>query len=327
MSNRLILALAAALSVVCLPCEAANELHYPHFAPTSFWYQKIPGDAPLDPNSQAYVNDFIRQLALYHGTVNINTTGYSSPIYIVGPDVPTVRVTQWDCHHGHFDRGLSHQWGSVPIPSYAQPADGTDAEMTVYQPSSDKMWEFWRARDDGQWQACWGGRMDDVSQSDGIWSEHYGTTATGLPFAGGELTVAELRRGAIHHVMGIALVDLEHWRDFSWPANRSDGYNPNHEPNRIREGTRFRLDPSIDLDALPLHPIAKIIGKAAQTYGFVVWDKAGGISLRAENPKAFTLRGEPDPYIELWNGTPAYRILTGIPWNRLQFLPRDYGRS
>ena len=59
----------------------------------------------------------------------------------------------------------------------------------------------------------------------------------------------------------------------------------------------------MNVDALSINPVAKIIAKAAQTYGFVVWDKAGSISLRFENPKVFTLNGQPNPYPAIWNGT------------------------
>jgi hypothetical protein len=288
----------------------------------------IPRNARLSPDNENYKREFQRQLRYYNGNVGINTSAYSSPIYIVRAGTPTVRFVPWDCQHADYiDKKLADQWAAVPMPTYAEPADGTDAEMTLYQPATDTMWEFWRARDvGGQWQACWGGRMRHVSASDGIWAPHYGVTATGLPFAGGELSVAELQRGVINHVIGIALVDTEKWNVYSWPANRSDGYNPRNLPNRIPEGLRFRLDPDVDVNALPLHPIAKMIAKAAQKYGFVVWDKAGGISIRAENPKRFTLLGQQNPYIVLWNGTPTYRILAGFPWDRLQFLPMNYGK-
>ncbi|HEX4635425.1 MAG TPA: hypothetical protein VH189_04535, partial [Rhizomicrobium sp.] len=133
--------------------------------------------------------------------------------------------------------------------------------------------------------------------------------------------------GAIHHVIGIALVDAEKSLVFSWPANRSDGWNPQSAPNRIPEGLRFRLDPTVNVDALNISPVAKIVAKAAQTYGFVVWDKAGSISLRFENPLVFTQAGQPDPYPEILNGAAAHSVLAGIPWDRLQFLPMDYGKQ
>ena len=106
-----------------------------------------------------------------------------------------------------------------------------------------------------------------------------------ITFMGGQIAVDELRHGVINNVIGIALVETEHSNIYSWPANRSDGYNPLHLPNRIPEGLRFRLDPSVDVGTLQIHPIAKIVAKAAQTYGFVVWDRAGAVRSRAENPK------------------------------------------
>jgi hypothetical protein len=301
---------------------------YRVFDPSSFWYAPIPYDAPLDPNSANFVVEFLRQIRAFYGHAGINTAAYSSPIYVIGADVAAVPVAQWDCHKtGYHDNQLDQMWRAVPIPSYAQAADGTDSEMTVYQPATDTMWEFWHAREtDGHWEACWGGRMLNVSKNIGIWPPHYGTTATGLPFMGGQIAVDELRHGAINHAIGIALVEAEHWNIYSWPANRSDGYNPLHLPNRIPEGLRFRLDPSVEVGALQIHPIAKIIARAAQTYGFVVWDKAGAVSLRAENPKRFTVVGQPNPYLSLWEGVPSSKILEGFPWDRLQFLPMDYGR-
>jgi hypothetical protein len=298
------------------------------FAPDSFWYQPIPKDAPLHPNTTNFVAEFRRQIKAYYGTVSINTASYSCPIYIAGPDVKPVTVTEWDAQKKGFkDKRLAAEWQAVPIPDTAAQADGTDAEMCIYQPSTDSLWEFWLTRKvDGQWQACWGGGMRNASKNPGIWENRHGTTATSLPFIGGQLTPEELRRGEIDHVMGIALVDCEHFSIISWPATRSDGYNPKKEPNRIPEGLRFRLDPSVNVEALSLSPVGKMIARAAQKYGFVVWDKAGAITLRANNPKSYTQRGEKDPYPEIFGGKPAWSILQGMPWERLQFLPMDYGK-
>lgn len=298
------------------------------FASSSFWYAPIPVDAPLHPNSAGFVSDFLRQKKAFYGTVSINLESWASPVYVVGPDVPTTQVEQWLCFTLTARHpGLIPQWAAVPIPRYAQAAKGTDSEMTIYQPATNTLWEFWRARNtDGRWQACWGGRMQNVSGSDGRWPTIYGTTATGLPFLGGQITAEELLRGEIRHVIGIALVEAEAANVVSWPAMRSDGWNPKKEPNRIPEGLRFRLDPSVNIDALKMHPVGKIIARAAQKYGFIVWDKAGAITLRAQNPKSYTTVGLPDPYPTLFNGTPSYAVLNGFPWDRLQFLPMDYGK-
>ena len=320
------LAVGALLGAIALPLSAQPYSVRPVFSSDSFWYKAIPATAPLNSNSAAYVAEFQRQYHAYYNNVGVNLGSYSTPVYTAGAGTKSVPVAQWNCQN-YLDADLPRQWAAVPMPSYAQPAYGTDAEMTIYQPSSDSMWEFWQARQSsGQWQACWGGKMDGVSKNKGIWPQRYGVAATGLPFAPGQITVQDLKSGAIHHVMGIALVDAEKAAIFSWPANRSDGYNPQNAPNRIPEGLRFRLDPAVNVDALNISPVAKIIAKAAQTYGFVVWDKAGSISLRFENPLAYTLTGQPDPYPAIFKDTPPYALLNGIPWNRLQFLPMDYGK-
>jgi hypothetical protein len=319
-------AIAVLFGLTISPVSAQPFPARPIFAPTSFWYRPIPKDAPLNPKSADYVAEFERQYHSYYNSIGINLDAYSAPVYAVGPRTKTVPVTQWNCQN-YLDPDLPRQWEAVPIPTYARPARGSDAEMTIYQPSADTMWEFWQARQvNGRWQACWGGKMSEVSKNDGIWPGRYGVAATGLPFAPGQITVQELKSGAIRHVIGIALVDAERSSVFSWPANRSDGYNPQNAPNRIPEGIRFRLDPTINVDALNISPVAKIIAKAGQTYGFVVWDKAGSISLRFENPLAYTLVGQSDPYVAILGGTPAYSVLKGIPWDRLQFLPMNYGK-
>ena len=155
------------LAGIAAPAFAGERI----FAPDSFWYQPIPRDAPLHPNSTNYVAEFSRQIKAYYGTVSINTVSYACPIYVAGPDVKPVAVTEWDGQKKGFkDKNLAAEWQAVPIPDYAAQADGTDAEMCIYQPSTDSLWEFWLTRKvEGQWQACWGGGMTNVSKNPGIY--------------------------------------------------------------------------------------------------------------------------------------------------------------
>ncbi|WP_240099079.1 InlB B-repeat-containing protein [Thermomonas flagellata] len=316
------------------------------FAPSSFWYAPIPANATLDPKSSVYAQKLVQQIKAYYNNVNLNTYQYAAPIYVVqtagspvNPGNPAgttpvmltgtrINVTAWDCQNrGWVDAGLVDQFKDVPVPTGARAADGTDQEMAIYDLSTQTYWEFWIMRaEGGGWKACWGGRLQNVAQSDGRFPFPYGATATGLPFIGGEITAEELARGEIRHVMGISLVDVASWDDFSWPATRSDGWNPNNEPDRIREGTRFRLDPSINVEALPMSRAGKIIARAAQIYGFVVWDKAGSVSLRVKNPYTYIVAGQPDPYPALFEQKASWQVLDGFPWDRTQFMPKDYGK-
>lgn len=299
------------------------------FMSTSFWYKPIPTTVTLHSNSANYVKEFIRQKQKYYNNVNINTYSYSSPMYVASSSTPTVKVGYNDCQHkGWADTTFMSMVSAVPIPAAAKQASGTDGEMTIYQPSTKSIWELWIAKKDstGKWIACWGGKLPSTTYSQGIFQKNYGTTATGLPFLGGQITAEELTRGEIKHVMGIALVEVEKAGIFSWPANRSDGYNPYNAPNRIPEGLRFRLNPSVNVDALPMSRAGKIIAKAAQKYGFVVWDKAGSISIRAQNADSYKALGKADPYPALYGYKPSYQVLAGFPWDKLQFLPMNYGR-
>ncbi len=311
-----------------IPSATSPVLTDAVFAPTSFWYSPIPANAPLHANSARFVIEFLRQKQAHFGTVNINTLAHASPVFIAAADAPTTKVSYSNCQNKAFpETALEAQWEQVPLPSYAVHADGVDREMTIYQPSTNTIWEFWMARKvSGQWQACWGGRMQATATNAGTWPHPYGTTATGLPFLGGQITAEELTRGEIRHAIGISLVETEASGVVSWPANRSDGKNPKLAPNRIPQGLRFRLDPGVNVDALGMSDAGKIIARAAQKYGFVVWDRAGAVSIRAQNPRSYTALGKIDPYIALFGGKPSYAILDGFPWERLQFMPMDYGK-
>ena len=135
--------------------------------------------------------------------------------------------------------------------------------------------------------------------------------------------------------MSLAIVDTEWASSFSYPAQRSDGYNPRNVRNAIPEGMRFRLDPSVDVDALRIHPLAKMIARAAQQYGFIVSDKAGAVSVIAESGAAVKAATGIDPWgdrdpatgrLPLLGGAQPYSIMVGFPWNRMQALPMDYGK-
>lgn len=311
------------------PAPAAVAPIVPKFAPTSFWYQAIPTDAPLNANSANYAAEFQAQMAT--GPVGSNIYQYTAPLFNNVPGTPMIAVVPFDCFNlGWTLPGLDTQWAAVPFPSYAAPSAGTDQEMTIYDQVHDQLYDFWQLQSTGPgaWKSCRGGRIDNVSSNGGAFTAPFGASATGLPFSAGQITVAELQAGVIRHAIGLALGRAEDWGTWSWPAQRSDGWNPNGLPNQIPEGLRARLDPSVNVDALPIHPIAKIIAKAAQTYGFVVWDKTGSTpSLRFENPTSRTALGQPDPYPALLNGTVDYALLNGFPWDKLQWLPLNYGQT
>jgi len=297
------------------------------FGPLSVFRQDI-RSAPTAADSAAQVTNLTQQVTDHYGGVAaFNVWNYNTTVAVAAPDQARSRVTFDDCQHkGSVPYGLygvKGQFEDVPVPANAVAAAGSDAELTVYSPSSDQVWEFWvtRKRADG-WHACWGGRIDKASTSPGFFSNYFGATATGLPNAEGMVSVADARQGHIDHALSLQVIDAAQALDISYPAQRGDGQGT----GPIREGTRFRLDPSVNVDALALNPYAKMIAKAAQTYGFVVTDKGGAVAVLGESGAAVTGNGGANPWNELLGATPSYSVLTGFPWNRLQAVTKDWGK-
>jgi hypothetical protein len=198
--------------------------------------------------------------------------------------------------------------------------------MVVWQPATDTLWEFWQMRRtaDG-WHAVWGGRMSHVSSSPGYYRDNPGWSAgaTGLSWLGGLIRISELRAGHIDHALAIAIPRTRaSW--YAWPAMSTDGNVD--DPNAIPEGTHFRLDPNLDIDALRLPPVTRMIAKAAQRYGMVVRDRGGAIAFYGEDP---TPTGT-DPYEGsggFYGGMWPDRLLADFPWSRLQVLKAQLSRD
>jgi hypothetical protein len=214
---------------------------------------------------------------------------------------------------------LQQQFNAVPIPPGAKPAAGTDEELTVWQPSTDKLWEFWKLAQSasGTWSARWGGEMDSVSTSPGYFTHrglttNWGATATGLPLLGGLITFADIQRGYINHALALAIPHATRGV-FSWPAQRTDGAYT--DAVAIPEGTRFRLDPTVNIASLNLPSFDRMLAQAAQTYGVVVRDQAGAVTFVAQDP----MTTGTNPYPAAVGGSTA-AIIAKFPWAHLQVL-------
>lgn len=283
-----------------------------NFAAGSFWNTKVPTYTNVSAESPALVQDIVRQVNQY-GSGFVKDSG-ASPVYGAEPGAVTQTVVPWDCGSG-IPAGLAAQWQAVPIPFYAVPSGGANPRMIVYQPSSATVWEFGHMRNiSGQWQACTGGQISTTS--DGVFTSPYGVSASGLAALAGQMSLQELQAGEVNHVIGLSLPQTN---GATWPATQTNGSVAGAPPM----GTRLRLDPSVNVQSLGLNSIGTAIAKAAQTYGFVVWDGGATVSVTGENPSSVTVRGLPDPYNSL--GTSG--ALSGFPWDKLQVLPADYGET
>jgi hypothetical protein len=179
------------------------------------------------------------------------------------------------------------------------------------------------------WHASFGGAMSSASTSRGYFDTSswpglsqtwWGATATSLPVIAGTMMISELKAGVIPHALAMNIPWAKP-KTYSWPAQRSDGSST--DPGAIPEGARFRLDPTLNIDALNLPPMTRMIAKAAQRYGMIVRDQTGhAISLFAENPTQYGT----DPYSGpsgFFGGPYPNPVLQAFPWDRLQLLRMD----
>jgi hypothetical protein len=291
------------------------------FSPDSPWYSPVAN--AQGTGDYTYGDEIGSEIAQYYQHASLNTTKYAPALYTVGADQPTVAVGQWDCGQNNAAGEFLERMSAVPLPADALIPPDSDAHVGVWQPSTDTVWELYKARIvDGQWQACWGGRIDHASTSSGTFPFPYGPTATGLSLFAGTITLADLRSGVIDHAVAIGVVRTRR-KLFSYPANRTDGRFLS--TSSIPEGQRLRLDPSVDVASLPLTPLGKMVALALQRYGLIVRDTSGAVSFYGENPLPVMTGGAPDPYTAFFGGKAKWAQLDGIPWNRLEAMPLDYG--
>jgi len=331
-----VLALAAALAgcggesvaqVSAQPPQNGSEAkpHPRFFAPTSFWNEVVPADAPVDPRSPelvaALATSAAREAEAKTGPW-ISTNRYSVPLYRVPARQPMVEVRL----AGHpADGTLRAAWRQVPLPGKARPAAGSDGHLVVWQPHSDRLWEFWRLRrTPAGWVADWGGAIRHVSRSSGAYDRHswpgsepwWGASASSLSIAGGLITLDDLEAGEINHALAISLPEIRAGV-FALPARRSDGTSAS--PLSLPEGAHLQLDPSLDIDSLGLPRLTRMIAVAAQRYGLFVRDIAGNVTFYGQDPTPIGSDpyGGPHGYFGGW--TPV-ELLARFPWDRLQVL-------
>jgi hypothetical protein len=304
------------------------------FAPTSFWNATVSAGAPLDPNSAAIVSAFDGEIAAAEdakeGLPNINTTAWSVPLYTVSNTQATVKVTQ--NYGGTVNAALQSAWDAVPLPAEAKPAAGTDKDLVVWQPSSNKLWEFWGLeKAEAGWQAKWGGAMNSASSDPGVYGPEawpgaqasWGVSATSLSVAGGLITLEDLELGEINHALAIAIPSTR-YGEYTSPAERTDGSST--KPLSLPEGAHLRLDPNLNLASLHLPRLTLMMAEAAQRYGIFVRDSGSNVAFVAQDP---TPTGA-NPYTGshgYFEGKSPQKLLESFPWSYLELLKMELHKT
>jgi hypothetical protein len=319
-----------------LPSSSARAAATPHeagksdaahrfFSPTSFWNEPLPADAQLAPESPALIGQLSAQVAGLETDGQgpwINTRAWSVPVYTVGASQPKIRVRLLTTSP---EPALQAAWSAVPLPANAQPAAGKDAHLVVWQPASDRLWEFWHLhRGPHGWSAAWGGAIRHVSRSSGVYGpgawpgarSWWGASASSLSIAGGLITLEDLEQGKIEHALAIAIGQVRAGV-YASPARRDDGQAS--DPLSLPEGARLRLPATLDLESLHLPKLTLELARAAQRYGFVVRDRSFGITLFAQDPAPTGTEPFAGPS-GFFEGRFPNQLLASFPWSQLQVL-------
>ena len=286
------------------------------------------------------IANLVSQVAAVTPAFN-STEGYNGSFYTVGPEQPLVGVrlrNEQEIADRETDPETVAPTGflaDIPIPDDAIPAAGTDATLGIWQPSTDKLWELWQVKKDATykgvfypgWSAVWGGRIDDVSKSPGYFLDGKGSTATGLANAGGHVRLAEAKAGVVEHALAMAIPDAQNSDTWSYPAQRSDGWNPKGLKDVPYQGQRLHMDPAIDFDTYPgLHPLARVMGKAAQKYGFIIVDHAGAVVAMGESGLGVAAETGVDPWTPLLGDRAYWQVFDNFPWASLRAIKKDWGK-
>ena len=256
------------------------------FTPDSWWNTPLPADAPEDPNSRAILEYLRTGPESGQGCLTLAGAGdnpWGQPTYTSRPSDPEYSVA--------VDAPVTlPELENVRIPPDARPAGTSDGAMTLYDPRRGYVVMFTRLHydeDDDSWSAA--GATVTYLDSNGL---HVDTGLSDDPRNQGShrgnngATAAvswdAVQRGEIRQVLKMA-AGPETSDDYIFPMVGSDGDSTDSDPGVPPQGLRLRIDPSVDLDELDLHPEALVIARALQLYGTYIGDSGGRNALKLEN--------------------------------------------
>jgi hypothetical protein len=214
----------------------------------------------------------------------------------------------------------------IPSPD----ADGKTVIVdTANQPP--RAWSFWSLQkgdgSNGDWTVQWGafGWTDISPDGDGL--RHYqggewGGRVTGWNYISGLIHPEEIVQGRIDHALAFFIPrQAAAEGKYVWPARSTDGMSS--DPYALTLGSRIQLDPSVDVNALPLSEGAKVIARALQVYGGWIADSGEMAAVDAREFVSVDSMGQPYVNNAPWLGLLTHRDLYSFPMSSLRVLQTD----
>jgi len=334
------------------------------FAPNSFINQPLPADVPIDPTSDAVV----ATLAAHSKPTSLNYQNWSCRLYIVGPNVPTQKV--------FFDKEEPEaakvaMLEAVPIPpAFKAPgpwlaAGGTDGDhhVAIWQPSTNRYWDFWKMRhlpEDGPntglpnlsaefkeqrgWHCKEAGFCENVSTNPGYFdtssragvteSKAWGGSASGNFLGALLITADEARAGYIPHALRFQVTEGYERNSHRWPAHKHDSTDTTSDPAALQLGSCFTFPSSMTFTSIE-DPVAKAIAVAIRDYGMYATEKGGNGAFKCqcestrEGSETYGKDGWKGPENKVGGAGAALRtepslFLAEIDWSKLRLVDSSY---
>jgi hypothetical protein len=296
-----VVALAAGLGTVTTMRPAAATDCTPPYSVTSPWNTPIGANPDVDPQGVTLL-----------GTLTSDPTQYTYPVYEVDAAATPASVTVTGLYSNvTAPTAISRAHDvtiSVPIPSTAQPAEGSDSQLVVHDPATGDEWGFWEMsrQSDGSWRATNGYHYD--TRWSGVPPRGFGSRGAGVPYLAGLIRPCEIAQGHIDHAIAFAYPSPS--SSFVYPATKSDGQGG--APASPPEGAHLQLDPSLTaagLAQLGCTGACLTIARALQQYGMILIDASGRPKLIAEDDRTAN-----------WNRVVSASTVSPIPLSRFRML-------
>lgn len=312
MEKYVCLIVLGALAVSCEKKSQSNQprdlsnkpeelVYFEAFKTQSVFYDSIPSDTPIDPNSSTMVTSLIDQA---NQGFLISVKEWTTSVFYADESTPRsdVKITASWAPKSYFI--------DVPIPDFAEPDPSEDGHMVIIDQALGCVYDFWEMKYNNGWKAGWGNALP--LESDGIFPTGLSARGSGFELMQGMIWPHELESGVIDHALIFSYNHTKAGGPVS-PATESDGTSNNAWA--IPEGARIRLNPDLNLSTLGLNSYEMTIAICLQKYGMYCADDGGGISLYAINP----LSSKINPYVDIW-GDETYVDLSKIPVDQFRIM-------
>ena len=281
------------------PSQEALSYQDP-FPKGSIWNSPLPANPVVHSQSAEKIAYWLTQIRW----PNLGLRQYATAVAVATPGSPThtIACTVYACPD-------MNQFGPVPIPADTRSDPSPDGHLAVWDPVTRREWDFWISGcPNACHQAGGGGSFSTATLQPWV---NYGANATDIPLLAGIVHPEEIKAGRIDHplIFGSPNVGAGH----VCPAGHSDGRNG--DGRALQEGTLLQLDPSLDVDALPIPAWQKTIARAMQRYGMYLTDGGGSLSIGGENP---INRGDLWAEVGLMGDSALFDA--NFPWSRMRVL-------